>query len=520
MYASHGFLRSDIGDVDVVYHDGLYHLFHLVLPNHDFIAHAVSSDGMSWRRVKNALFVGDPGAWDDDMLWTMHVTPDPDRDGWWRMFYTGLARVEYGRVQRVGVARSRDLYTWERDCDGAYPLEICGPHYEESVDEGRRWVSFRDPFFFHDPESGDRLVLAAARVKNGPIIRRGCVALAREGEPDRFTFGAPLHHPGLYDDVEVPNLFLFEGRYYLIGSIREDTKVHYWYSETLHGPYENFYDNVLMPPGNYAARVCHNENRLLLFNFFTRVETIQGHSFTKKLLPPPKEIVGGPGGRLRLKSHHAFDDHVTEARRVTAAEDCHRLYGNPHATLENGGGGTIRVSCGSGYEAFMLPGWHADFRLRTEMRLHGEGKAGLVLRSNDEGDGYYLSLDLITGIAQLRIWGANPHPEFEHAFRFEPIQEARFRGSHDGPWQIEAVAHGMYLEVSIDGFIVLSLVDEAYSEGRLGFYTESASLKLNDVTIETLERPVVEHAPEAVYTTTRQPDRAAIAAISADPANI
>ncbi|TMV66690.1 glycosyl hydrolase, partial [Thioclava sp. BHET1] len=92
MYASHGFLRSDIGDVDVVYHDGLYHLFHLVLPNHDFIAHAVSNDGMTWRRVKNALFVDDPGAWDDDMLWTMHVTPDPDRHGGWRMFYTGLAR--------------------------------------------------------------------------------------------------------------------------------------------------------------------------------------------------------------------------------------------------------------------------------------------------------------------------------------------------------------------------------------------------------------------------------------------
>jgi len=32
--------RKVIGDVDIVYHDELYHLFHLVLPNHDFIAHA------------------------------------------------------------------------------------------------------------------------------------------------------------------------------------------------------------------------------------------------------------------------------------------------------------------------------------------------------------------------------------------------------------------------------------------------------------------------------------------------
>ena len=101
MYASHGFLRSDIGDVDVVYHDGEYHLFHLVLPNHDFIAHAVSRDGMTWRRVQNALFVDDPGAWDDDMLWTMHVTADPDAPGRWRMFYTGLSRHEYDLVRTL-----------------------------------------------------------------------------------------------------------------------------------------------------------------------------------------------------------------------------------------------------------------------------------------------------------------------------------------------------------------------------------------------------------------------------------
>lgn len=77
-----------MGDVDVLWHDGVYHLFHLTLPNHDFIAHAVSRDGLNWERIENALFVGHPGEWDDHMLWTMHVSPDPHRPGSWRMFYT------------------------------------------------------------------------------------------------------------------------------------------------------------------------------------------------------------------------------------------------------------------------------------------------------------------------------------------------------------------------------------------------------------------------------------------------
>jgi len=68
MYSGSGFSDWEIGDITVIIHKGIYHLFHLIIPNHDYIAHAVSRDGISWKRVKNALFVGHPGEWDDDML--------------------------------------------------------------------------------------------------------------------------------------------------------------------------------------------------------------------------------------------------------------------------------------------------------------------------------------------------------------------------------------------------------------------------------------------------------------------
>lgn len=512
MYASHGFLRSDIGDVDVVYHDGLYHLFHLVLPNHDFIAHAVSSDGLSWRRVKNAFFVGDPGAWDDDMLWTMHVTPDPERPGHWRMFYTGLTRSEFGRVQRVGMARSADLYHWER-CGDPYPLAIAGPHYESSVDEGRHWVSFRDPFFYHDPETGERLLLAAARTKAGPVIRRGCVGLAREVAPDRFEFGPPLHWPGLYDDVEVPNLFRFNGRYYLMGSIREDTKIHYWCADRIEGPYENFYDDVLSPQGNYAGRICRAEGRLLLFSFFSKTESlVNGREVIKRMLPPPKEIVAGPGGRLRLKSYAGMDALVAAEARIDSAAECRPLTGNPTARIAHGAEGLL-ISTQSGFEAFILPGQHEDFRLRAELSLEGPGKTGFLFRSSPEGDGYLLLLDLVKGFARMRAWGANPSPEFEHAFRYVELQEAPFRGADQGPWPIEVVAHGAYLEVSVAGVVVLSLVDDSFVGGAMGFTVESATLGLKDITIETLRRPVSEQAAEMVYTATQGPELRAAGAV-------
>jgi len=300
----------------------------------------------------------------------------------------------------------------------------------------------------------------------------------------------------------VPNLFKLDGRYYLLGSIREDIKIHYWYSETLQGPYQNFFDNVILPTGNYAGRICRAEDRLLLFNFFSKTEQIFGREVVKKLLPPPKEVVTDAAGRLKLKSNSDFAALVTGRQVVTATYQCKVLYGNPHANAVDRPDG-LHLSCKSGYEAFLLPGEHEDFRLKALLMLEGLGKTGLVLRMNGEGDGYYLSLDLVNGIAQIRAWGANPTPEFEHAFRYAPLQEAHFRGSDHGPWQIEVVAHGMYIEFSIDGHVVLSLVDDSFADGGIGFYTESAAVCLKDLLIEKLTRPVTEDTAESVYTATR-----------------
>ncbi|MEM8737084.1 MAG: glycosyl hydrolase [Planctomycetota bacterium] len=499
MYASHGFLRSDIGDVDVLYHDGVFHLFHLVLPNHDFIAHAVSEDGLNWRRVKNALYVGEPGAWDDDMLWTMHVSADPDQPDRWRMFYTGLSRREYGRIQRVGMAVSHDLIQWERVEGNGYPLEITGEHYESSVDEGRKWVSFRDPFFFQDPASGRRMLLSSARVNRGPLIRRGCVGLAEEVEPGHFQFTAPLHQPRLYDDVEVPNLFQIDGRYFLLGSIREDTKVHYWYADRLDGPYLNFFDNVVLPRGNYAGRICRHGDDLLLFNFFSKTETHFGREISKKLLPPPKQLVTDATGRLRLKSYRGFDDLICESCDVPAAEGFARLFDNDLA-MSSGDQEQMHLGCPSGYEAFLLPGEYESFRLRARIALEGSGKCGMVLRVNGRGDGYYLSLDLYKGVAQLRAWGVNDVAETEHAFDYQQLQAGYFVSRDEGPWDLEVLAHGMYLEVSINGYVTLSLVDDSYCQGRVGFYTESANIQVQGTTIDRLNPPKQEEAAGPIYT--------------------
>lgn len=479
MYTGYGFRDFQVGDVDVVKHDGLYHLFHLVLPRHSYIAHAVSHDGLHWRRVQNALFIGDPPAFDDDMLWTMHVTPDPHHPHAWRMFYTGLCIQDDGRIQRIGLARSDDLYHWKKDTSGDYPLELTGPPYEHSLDEGRRWISFRDPFYFQD--DGEHYLIAAARVNQGPIIRRGCVALAQETGENRFQFCPPLFHPRRYDDVEVPNLVRLDDHYYLIGSIREDIKVHYWIADRLQGPYRNFADNVLLPQGNYAARISRDDDgRWLVWNFFFKGLTTQG----KHLLAPPKELVLNSNAELRLKTFHGFADLIRETHTAADLAPLQPLLDNPHAS-----GAAETTSCWfdaqSGFEIFLLQGQYDNLILSGEYHLDGAGKFGLVLRLDEIGDGYYLSLDPFKGIVQLRAWRHHEHGELEHAFDYEQLQAAHYVPT-GAVLPFHLTAYEQYLEFSLNGYVLLTLADDTFHRGRLGFYVESARARVENLQLKTL----------------------------------
>jgi beta-fructofuranosidase len=550
MYSDVGFEPRNIGDVDVIFHEGVFHLFHLVLPNHDYIAHAISEDGLNWKRIENALFIGHPGAWDDDALWTMNVSADPDRPGSWRMFYTGLARKERGRVQRVGLATSDDLIHWTKvggGDDDPYPLDVADggeTFYESSLHEGRKWVSFRDPLFYCDGE--DRFLLVSGRVKYGPVIRRGCVALIEEVERDKWEFRPPLYHPRRYDDVEVPGLFKLGGHYFLLGSVREDVKVRYWYADGLRGPWRNYFDNVLLPQGNYAARtcvypltaqevgsdgqiygtaatsgdVCDGDNAArLVFNFyFTGADPAASkRGEARNLMPPPKRLLVHPDGRLMLKSFDGFDRVIRRSLSAADLAPLRPIAGNPDSSV-----GSNELDCwfGSeaGFETFLLQGTHRDFRLRGRLNLQGRGKCGLVFRlDEDSTSGYYLSLDLQKGLAQLRAWKNNqiqrpesepdaPLPPMsasdelalghslddglgEHAFNFRSIQSASFLTNRNGPWDIQLLVYGRYIEFSVDDYVRLTLVDDTFRDGKLGFYAETAQLRIEDLQVDHFHPP-------------------------------
>ena len=300
MYSGSGFSDWEIGDITVIIHNGVYHLFHLIIPNHDYIAHAVSEDGISWRRVNNALFVGNPGEWDDDMLWTMHVCQVNEK---FEMYYTGLQRRDRGGVSRIGLAVSDNLIDWEKSGKNIFPIEPKGVYYESSNINPRKWLSFRDPFRVE--HEGKIYLLICSRTTVGPVSRRGCVGLVQITN-DIVERLPPMLYPMVYDDIECPCIFKLHGRFYILGSIREDIKVRYWSASDFFGEFHSFDQDVFLPQGNYAARIVQDGDHLLVYNFFYA----HGKIDALRVLSPPKEVDSDADGKLFLRSYYRWDQMV------------------------------------------------------------------------------------------------------------------------------------------------------------------------------------------------------------------
>lgn len=188
------------------------------------IGHAVSGDLRSWEVLPDALGPGRPGAWDDGAPWTGSVVR---ADGEWRLYYTGSSSVEDHLVQRIGVAVSDDLLRWERPLD--HPIVETDTRWYERLGDGD-WPdeAWRDPWVTADPASGELAALICARARHGPPDERGAVALARSRDGARWSVEAPVYHPGLFAQLEVPQVVTHGGRSHLLFCTPESSHARRW----------------------------------------------------------------------------------------------------------------------------------------------------------------------------------------------------------------------------------------------------------------------------------------------------
>lgn len=194
-----------------------YHLFFLKAPRvgdpgkrhwNTSVGHAISTDLEHWQVVGDALTPSTEPAFDDYATWTGSVVEGDD--GLWHMFYTGLSHADSGKVQRIGVATSPDLYDWTKR--GTQSVITSDARWYEQFAVTGESEAWRDPWVIRDPDGDGWHMLITASAHHGPDGDRGVLGHARSPDLISWQVQPPLSEPGSgFSQLEVPQLVLIAG---------------------------------------------------------------------------------------------------------------------------------------------------------------------------------------------------------------------------------------------------------------------------------------------------------------------
>ncbi len=207
-------------DFTLVKKDGIYHVFYIRnnpnLPlsqtQLDF-GHATSPDLYFWQQQDSVLEVR-PGFFDQAHVWAPSIV---QRDSVYYMFYAGVADTPgvYSLYQRMGLATSTDLYTWNR-----LDLPILGcDQVPWSQCDSLTATPFRDPFVMPDPtQAGRWLMVYCTAPASSPTTMVAALATS-DGDFTQWQDLEPLwitQSTYTFSDlIESPHMFVHNGLWFL-----------------------------------------------------------------------------------------------------------------------------------------------------------------------------------------------------------------------------------------------------------------------------------------------------------------
>ena len=123
------------------------------------------------------------------------------------------------------------------------------------------------------------------------------------------------------------------------------------------------------------------------------------------------------------------------------------------------------------------------------------GKFGIVSDVDEQGNGYFISFDIVHGVVNIRSWGFNPLNARQN-FIFQDIQSGFFDVIDTQSFAFKLIRYGNYIELSIDGIVKLTLMDYTFSGNGVGLYTSSAIISLQESVFKVLPDPKGEYASQ------------------------
>ncbi|MFN8440857.1 MAG: family 43 glycosylhydrolase [Caldilineaceae bacterium] len=197
------------GDCMPFFHNGTFHLYYLLDENHHKAlgglgghqwAHASTTDLIHWQHYPLALAIT------DDFEKSICTGSVYFHEGIYYAFYATRLSNWY---QQLGWATSKDAIHFDKQQPN--PLAVPPSGYSP--------LHFRDPCPFQDPQTGLFHLLVTAMLEDPAVHGHGgCLAHLTSSDLKTWTMQAPFLIPGYNNVPECPDLFYWNGWYYLIFS--------------------------------------------------------------------------------------------------------------------------------------------------------------------------------------------------------------------------------------------------------------------------------------------------------------
>lgn len=467
-----GFYRPEgawVGDVIPWQENGVFHLFYL------YESRRTPKEGMPWHRLLSddlvrfadtgpAIASGGQEAADFNIYTGSIVL---DSAGVHHAFYTGQNPDRRGAdglaLQLVMHATSHDgMQSWQRHPDDTF-----------GATAGYETADWRDPFVFWDAEGGLWRMLITARHADGSDRRRGVIAQCTSTDLHSWTPAAPFWNPRRYVAHECPEVFQWNGWWYLVYSeFSESFTTRYRMARSLHGPWTVPENDSLDGRAYYAAKSAARDGRRFFFGWIaSRDGAVDDGAWQWAGTLAVLEAEQRPDGTLRFHPPREF----------TGTFDL------PESGLA---GGTV-LSAPDGYADALVPVVAPpSFLLRARLEVAaGTTECGVLLRASEDGDeGYVLRLEpgrgrLVfdrwprrgTGSEQWQISGDVPHfVELERPARIEP-----------GVHTLDVVVDGDLCVATLDDSVVLSTRLYDRPTGRVGAFVGEGSIVVSEFTVHS-----------------------------------
>ena len=149
---------------------------------------------------------------------------------------------------------------------------------------------------------------------------------------------------------------------------------------------------------------------------------------------------------------------------------------------------TLFLKSEYGHEFFTCNSFVSNYIWEGEISLKKAGKCGLIFDLDEDGSGYFISLDVVNGFAQIRTWGVNEDNLMED-YIFNTLQSNHFNIMENRTYRFQLINYGNYIEFSLNERVILSLVDYTYHGGELGVYCSCTEVALKHSFINLLRSP-------------------------------